>query len=174
MNGDGNALIRIVAAEMQVLPFNFLLYATSGIWRPIEWSSMGFKLLYSLYTVLMVYVMLFLMVTQFLDIVLVVDNVEDFTTNFLFFTSVISAICKVATALTRRSRIVNLIEILQQPPCRVCNQEEMDIQAKFDRSIRLVRFARIVMCKEEICCINEIDNSITGVNLFDSIAILNL
>ncbi|XP_032667812.1 odorant receptor 46a-like [Odontomachus brunneus] len=121
---------------MQILPLNFLLYAASGMWRPVEWSSASSTLLYNIYTILMVYLMCFLMLTQFLDIVLVVDNVEDFTANFLFFVSVVSVICKIITALTRRDRIVNLIEILQQPPCRVCDQEEMDIQAKFDRSIR--------------------------------------
>lgn len=124
---------------MQVLPLNFFLYAASGMWRPVEWSSNGSTLLYSIYTIFMLYLMLFLLLTQFLDIILVVDNVEDFITNFLLFISVVSAFCKIITALTRRGRIVNLIEILQRPPCRVCNQEEMYIQAKFDRSIRLVR-----------------------------------
>lgn len=123
---------------MQILSLNFFIYTVSGLWRPVEWSTISSMLLYSVYTILTVYLINFLLITQFLDIILVVDNVEDFTTNFMMFVSVLSVIFKIVTALTRRDRINNLIEILQRPPCRVCDQEEMDIQAKFDRSIRLV------------------------------------
>ncbi|XP_014485792.1 PREDICTED: odorant receptor Or1-like [Dinoponera quadriceps] len=121
---------------MQLLSLNFLLYTISGIWRPIEWSSIGSTLLYSAYTVLIIYLMTFLITTQLLDIILIVDNVEDFTANSLLFISVISAFSKMFTPLIRRGRIIDLIETLQRPPCRVCDQEEVEIQAKFDRSIR--------------------------------------
>lgn len=78
------------------------------------------------------------MVTQLLYAVFIVDNIEDFASNFLMFLSVISALFKVFTPIIRRDGIVNLIETLQGEPCKPRNKEEINIQAKFDRSIRSV------------------------------------
>lgn len=123
---------------MQILSFNFFLYTISGMWRPIEWSSKCSKILYSLLTCLTTYLLTTLMLTQLLDIILVVDNVDDFTTNSLMLLSVISVLFKIAAAITRREEIVNLIEALQKKPCKAYNEEESNIQMKFDRLIRSV------------------------------------
>ncbi|KAL6431347.1 hypothetical protein ACFW04_007176 [Cataglyphis niger] len=121
---------------MQILSFNFFLYTISGMWRPIEWSSKCSKILYSLLTCLTAYLLTTLMLTQLLDIILVVDNVDDFTTNSLMLISVISVLFKIAAAITRRDEIANLIETLQKKPCKAYNEEESNIQMKFDRLIR--------------------------------------
>ncbi|CAL1679070.1 unnamed protein product [Lasius platythorax] len=121
---------------MQILSFNFFLYTISGMWRPIEWSSKCSNMLYSVFTCFIMYLLIGLMLTQLLDLVLVIDNVDDFATNSLFFLSVISVVFKAVTAITRRDKIVHLIEILQKKPCKAYNEGESDIQMKFDRLIR--------------------------------------
>ncbi|XP_019699155.1 LOW QUALITY PROTEIN: odorant receptor 46a [Harpegnathos saltator] len=128
---------------MRILHLNFLFYTVSGVWRPIEWSSNCSKLLYSLFTVMTIYLLNFAMLTQLMDIILVIDNMDDFaTTNILFFSS---ALCKAITAVIRRDQIVNLTNILQGEPCKACNEEETAIQTRYDRLIRSCSIGYIVL-----------------------------
>ncbi|XP_029678930.1 uncharacterized protein LOC115245013 isoform X1 [Formica exsecta] len=121
---------------MQILSFNFFLYTISGMWRPIEWSSKCSKILYSLLTCLTIYLLTTLTLTQLLDIILVIDNVDDFATNSLMLLSAVSVLFKVTAVVTHRDEIINLIETLQKKPCKAYNEKESDIQMKFDRLIR--------------------------------------
>ncbi|KAM0729155.1 Odorant receptor Or1 [Formica fusca] len=121
---------------MQILSFNFFLYTISGMWRPIEWSSKCSKILYSLLTCLTIYLLTTLTLTQLLDIILVIDNVDDFATNSLMLLSAVSVLFKATAVVTHRDEIINLIETLQKKPCKAYNEEESDIQMKFDRLIR--------------------------------------
>lgn len=129
----------IATVEMQILPLNFLLYTLSGLWRPIEWSTKYSKLLYSVFTFSTVYLLAYLMLTHLLYIIFVIDNVGDFASCSPFFFSTISLLVKAITAIIYRDQIViNLVETLQEKPCKACNEDEIDIQMKFNRSIRLV------------------------------------
>ncbi|CAL1679071.1 unnamed protein product [Lasius platythorax] len=121
---------------MQILSFNFLLYTICGMWRPIKWSSKCSKMLYSVFTCFSMYLLISLTLTQLLDIILVIDNVDDFAMISLNLLSLISVIFKAVNAIIRRDKIVHLIEILQKKPCRAYNKEDNDIQMKFDRLIR--------------------------------------
>jgi len=123
---------------MQILSLNFLLYTIGGVWRPIEWSSRCSKLLYGVLTVCSLYLLLFLLLTQLLDIILVIDNVEDFTTNSLTCISLISLVFKAVVAVIRRDDIINVLQMLQDKPHKACNKGEINIQMKFDQTIRLV------------------------------------
>jgi len=124
---------------MRILPLNFLLYSIGGVWRPIEWSSNRSKMLYSLFTFFSIYSLTFLLVTQILDMIFIIENIEDCITNFLLLLSVISVLFKIAAVVTRRDQIVHVIQILQRRPCRARCEQETDIQMKFDHLIRLVR-----------------------------------
>lgn len=108
------------------------------MWRPIEWSSKCSKILYSLLTCLTIYLLTTLTLTQLLDIILVIDNVDDFATNSLMLLSAVSVLFKATAVVTHRDEIINLIETLQKKPCKAYNEEESDIQMKFDRLIRWV------------------------------------
>jgi len=134
-----NLLLLIIATvEMQILSLNFFLYTICGLWRPIEWSSKCSKLLYSMFTFSTLYLLTYLMLTHLLYIIFVIDNMDDFASCSPFFFSTISVLFKATTAVIYRDQIINLIETLQEEPCKACNEDETDIQMKFDRSIRLV------------------------------------
>nr|XP_012223401.1 PREDICTED: odorant receptor 13a-like [Linepithema humile]XP_012223402.1 PREDICTED: odorant receptor 13a-like [Linepithema humile] len=122
---------------MEILSLNFLLYTMSGVWRPIEWTSIPAKLLYGIFTCSTLYLLNFSMMTQLMDILLVVDNMDDFATTSLMFLTAIGAFCKAVTAVIRRDEIINLIKILQDKPCKPDNDDEINIQMKYDRLIRL-------------------------------------
>ncbi|XP_019885710.2 odorant receptor 46a-like [Camponotus floridanus] len=121
---------------MQTLSLNLFLYTISGMWRPIEWSSKCSKMLYSMLTCFTMCLLVILMLTQLLNIILVIDNVDDFAKNSLMFLSIVCVLFKAIAVITRRDELINLIETLQKKPCKAYNEEESDIQLKFDCMIR--------------------------------------
>lgn len=122
---------------MQILSFNFLIYTFAGIWRPVEWSSTGIKLLYNVFTSIVLFLEYFLMLTQFMDIIFI-KNIDDFVMNSLMFASVIAVICKATLVVIRRNAIINLVQILLTAPCKPRDRDEEVIQTKFDKFIRSV------------------------------------
>ncbi|XP_018372533.1 PREDICTED: uncharacterized protein LOC108767274 [Trachymyrmex cornetzi] len=128
------AFIRYI--NMQMLSLNFFIYTVSGIWRPVEWSSNGAKLLYNVFTFMVIFSEYFLVLTQFMDIVLIVDNIDDFATNTLMFLSIVAVCCKATVVVVRRNAIINLVEILLKAPYKPRDEDEVAIQTKFDKFIR--------------------------------------
>ncbi|KAF3054597.1 Odorant receptor 024 [Nylanderia fulva] len=121
---------------MQIFSLNFFMYTISGIWRPIEWSSNVAKLLYNAFTFIVIVLEYFLMLTQFMDIVLVIDNIDDFATNTLLFLTIVSVCCKATVVLVRRKSIISLVQLLMKAPYKPQDEDEMVIQAKCDEFIK--------------------------------------
>ncbi|XP_019698823.2 odorant receptor 46a isoform X3 [Harpegnathos saltator] len=121
---------------MELLSLNFFIYTMGGIWRPVEWTSGSAKLLYNVFSFCTIVPMYFLMVTQFMDLVLVVDNVDDFITNSLMFMTIVAVCCKATTAMVRRDLIIDLVQTLSREPCKPQDADEAAIQTKFDEFIR--------------------------------------
>ncbi|XP_018372522.1 PREDICTED: uncharacterized protein LOC108767263 [Trachymyrmex cornetzi] len=121
---------------MQILSLNFFIYTVGGIWRPVEWSSNGAKLLYNIFTFMIIFSEYFLVLTQFMDIILIVDNVDDFATNTLMFLTIVAVCCKATVVVVRRNAIINLVQILLKAPCKPRDEDEIAIQTKFDKFIR--------------------------------------
>ncbi|XP_025266863.1 odorant receptor Or1-like [Camponotus floridanus] len=131
---------------MKILSFNFFLYTISGMWRPIEWSSKCSKMLYSMLTCFTMYFLIIFTLTQLLDIILVIENVDDFAMNTSMLLSFMNVLFKAITVITHRDKIVNLIEILQKEPCKVYSEKEINIQMKFDCMIRSYSIKYTSMC----------------------------
>ncbi|KAF3054600.1 Odorant receptor 028 [Nylanderia fulva] len=121
---------------MQLFPLNFLMYTVGGVWRPIEWSSSVAKLLYNMFTSTILVLLYFLMVTQFMDILFVVNNIDDFATNTLMFLTIVAVTCKATIVVVRRNAIIKLVQTLLKAPCKPRDEVEMAIQKKFDKFIR--------------------------------------
>jgi len=121
---------------MQLLSRNLLLYTISGVWRPTEWTSKCSKCLYNVFTFSTIYLLNFSMLVQLMDIVLVVNNINDFSSTSLMFLTAVSTFCKAVTVVIRRDEIINLIKILEEKPCKPNNKKEINIQMKYDNLIR--------------------------------------
>ncbi|GAB1867163.1 Odorant receptor [Camponotus japonicus] len=121
---------------MQILSLNFLIYTIGGIWQPIDWSSNVAKLLYNTFTFIVLVLEYFLMLTQFMDIVLVVDNIDDFATNTLMFLTIVAVCCKATVVVVRRNSIISLVQILLKAPYKYQDEDEMAIQMKYDKFIK--------------------------------------
>jgi len=123
---------------MQLFTLNFLICYLCGIWRPSDWSSNVAKSLYNVLTFVVISSGYFLMLTQFMDIVLIVDNVDDFATNTLMFLTIVTVCCKVTVLVVRRNAIIKMVQILLKAPCKPRDEDETTIQTKFDNFIRYI------------------------------------
>lgn len=121
---------------MQILSLNFLIFTLCGMWRPSEWSSNGAKLLYNVFTFIVISSEYFLVLAQFMDIVLIVDNIDDFATNTLMFLTIVAVCCKATVVVVRRNAITNLMQVLTKTPCKPSDEDEVAIQTKFDMFLR--------------------------------------
>ncbi|XP_067203544.1 odorant receptor 46a-like isoform X2 [Linepithema humile] len=120
---------------MQILSVNFLIFTISGMWRPVEWSSNCAKLLYNVLTYVILISEYFLVTTQFMDVILVVDNIDDFSINILMCLTIIAVCCKATVIVVRRNAVIDLVQMLLKEPCKFQNEDEIAIQTKFDQFI---------------------------------------
>ncbi|KAH0953404.1 OrE8 [Eciton burchellii] len=147
---------------MQTLSLNFLIYTFGGVWRPIEWCSNQAKMLYSTYTVFVLSSLYFYVLTHFMDIVLIVDNVDDFASNSLMFLTIVAVCCKATLVVVRRNAIINLVQILLKHPYKFQDADEMAIQRKFDEFIRSYSIKYLLLC---MCTVT----AVTIVSMFNII-----
>ncbi|KMQ84089.1 odorant receptor isoform a [Lasius niger] len=71
-----------------------------------------------------------------MDILLVVDNIDDFATNTLMFLTIVAVTCKATIVVVRRNAIIKLVQTLLTAPCKPRDENEMAIQRKFNKFIR--------------------------------------
>ncbi|XP_014485797.1 PREDICTED: uncharacterized protein LOC106750174 [Dinoponera quadriceps] len=141
-----------------------VLQSLGGVWRPVEWSSSCAKLLYNALIVCVIVALYLMVLTQFLDMLLVVDNIDDFTNNSLMFVSIISVCCKATIAVIRRDRIIGLVQTLLREPYKPRNEDELTIQATFDRFIRSysIKYALLAGCSVTSVTYRSVMNVIEG------------
>ncbi|XP_012540698.1 odorant receptor Or2 [Monomorium pharaonis] len=137
---------KMAITEMRMLSRHFFAYTIGGLWRPIEWSSKYSKSLYNVFTFFTMYLFTYLLLTHGLHIIFVVDNLESLISSSSVFFSFVGLMCKATTVVVRRDRIINLLEIIQEEPCKVCDEDEIDIQMKFDRLLGLYSMPYIILC----------------------------
>lgn len=74
--------------------------------------------------------------SQLLDIILTVDNPDDFTDNFYMLLAMIVSCCKMLSMLMNRKNIAILTNILTEKPCRPLESDEMEIYHRFDKGVQ--------------------------------------
>ncbi|XP_025156405.1 odorant receptor 46a isoform X1 [Harpegnathos saltator] len=150
---------------MELLALNFFIYTMGGIWRPVEWTSGCAKLLYSVFSFCTIVPMYLFMLTQFMDLVLVVDNVDDFITNSLMFMTIVAVCCKATIAMLRRDVIIDLVQTLSREPCKPQDADEVAIQTKFDEFIRSCSIKYSILATSSLTCvtIRSVLNAMQGI-----------
>lgn len=76
------------------------------------------------------------MVPQFMDIVLNVDNADDFTNTFYVMLAMVIAFCKMLGMLLNRKNIEMLTNVLDENPFRPLGPDEIEIRQKFNNLIQ--------------------------------------
>ncbi|XP_011694238.1 PREDICTED: putative odorant receptor 85d [Wasmannia auropunctata] len=75
-----------------------------------------------------------------MDLILTVDNADDFTENFYVTLAMVVSCCKMFSLLKNRNNIAELIDILMKKPCRPTEHDEIEIRQKFDNLIQTNTF----------------------------------
>jgi len=123
---------------MQVLNFTFRILMICGCWIPDSCTTLYKRLVYHFYTILILLLIHTFMLSQLMDLILTVDNPDDFTDNFYMLLAMIVSCCKMFTLLMNRSNIAILIDILVRKPCKPIKSDEIKIQQKFDKHVQWV------------------------------------
>ncbi|XP_076679569.1 uncharacterized protein LOC143374904 [Andrena cerasifolii] len=117
---------------MQILRRLCILLTVCGFSRPPTWTSKSKRFLYDVYTICVFMVLYALVVFELLDLVLVVDNQDDFSDNFYVTLSMFVTCIKMWNLLFTRRNIALLFETLQEEPFLPLDTEEMEIRSRFD------------------------------------------
>ncbi|RLU18915.1 ObirOr5-E19 [Ooceraea biroi] len=120
---------------MRILGFTFKILMSCGCWIPNSWRSPHRRLMYHVYTIFILMLINTFTLSQFLDIILTVDNADDFTDNFYMMLAMIVSCFKMFSLLINRGNIAMLTDILMKGPCKPLEQEEIEIRQKFDKLI---------------------------------------
>ncbi|XP_071631630.1 odorant receptor 10-like isoform X2 [Temnothorax longispinosus] len=96
---------------MQVLEFTLKILTVVGCWPPDSWTTLCKRTVYNIYTTFVVLLLCTFLLFQLLDIILNVDNTDDFTDTFYF--------------------------MLAMKPFIPLEADEIEIRHKFDRTIQI-------------------------------------
>lgn len=122
--------------KMNVLEFPFKVLTICGCWQPESWTSIYKRIMYRMYTILIILIVNSFVLSQFVDIILIVDNTDDFCDNFCILLPMIITCFKLFSLLANRKSIIKLTNILTKEPCKPLKPKEINIHYKFDKGIQ--------------------------------------
>lgn len=121
---------------MQVLEFTLKILMVVGCWPPSSWSSLCKRTVYNAYTVFMSLSLFTFMLSQLMDIILNVDNTDDFADTFYIMLALVISCCKMTGLLVNRKNIGTLINILIQEPFIPLEADEIEIRQRYEKTIQ--------------------------------------
>ncbi|XP_011640454.2 odorant receptor Or1-like [Pogonomyrmex barbatus] len=122
---------------MRVLGLTLKILTSCGCWIPNSWTSPYKRAMYYAYTTFIFLLINTFTLSQFLDLILIVDNADDFIDNFYILLAMIISCSKMFSLLINRNNIVLLTEILTKNPCKPVEDDELEIRQKFDKIIEI-------------------------------------
>ncbi|KAL0116278.1 hypothetical protein PUN28_011243 [Cardiocondyla obscurior] len=138
---------------MRILDSTFKFLTFCGCWRPDSWSSPCKRIIYHMHTFVVVMLINTFTLSQLLDIILTVDNADDFTDNFYVLLAMVVSCCKLCSMLVNQKNIATLTNILTERPCKPLEQKEMDIYLKYDKSAQTNTIHYAILVESTCVCI---------------------
>ncbi|XP_032691306.1 uncharacterized protein LOC116853990 [Odontomachus brunneus] len=124
--------------KTRVLQFPLITLTIAGCWPPNSCSTFCKRAVYNVYTIIVASLLFTFMVPQFMDIVLNVDNADDFTDTFYVMLAMVIAFCKILGLLLNRKNIEMIMGALVEKPFSPLGPDEIEIRQKFDNLIQYV------------------------------------
>ncbi|XP_039309023.1 odorant receptor 46a [Solenopsis invicta] len=121
---------------MHVLKLTLAIFMFSGCFRPLSWTSPFKRRVYNIYRLYVISMIYFFSMAQFMDIVLNVDNPNDFTDTLNMVTTSSAACYKLFIVWFNYQKIAALINCLTEEPFKPLNLGEVEIRQQYDRIIR--------------------------------------
>lgn len=122
--------------KMSVLKLTITILTIAGCWQPFMLTSLIKRTLYNAYTLLLISIMYTFACTQFMDIVLNVDNPEDLTSTLYSMLIVFVSCYKIVNFWMDHDSVAALIRNLTEGLFKPLVPEEMVIQRRFDKMIQ--------------------------------------
>ncbi|XP_076241167.1 uncharacterized protein LOC143183504 [Calliopsis andreniformis] len=122
-----------IKSTMQLLQRVCILLTICGCSAPSSWTSPFKKILYKIYSIFVFLTIHTLCIFQILDLVLIVDNQDDFSDNFYVTLGVFVTCIKMCNLLFTRRNIMLMIGTLQKEPFSPQDIEEMEIQIRYHK-----------------------------------------
>ncbi|KAL0116268.1 hypothetical protein PUN28_011241 [Cardiocondyla obscurior] len=111
------------------------------------------RVIYNIYTVFVILLLFTFMLPQLMDVVLNVDNTDDFTDTFYILLAMIISCCKMVGLLINRKNIEILTNILTQKPFIPLEADEIKIRQKFDKTIQINTLRYTVLVEATCACV---------------------
>ncbi|XP_032691026.1 uncharacterized protein LOC116853856 [Odontomachus brunneus] len=128
--------MKTLTPRMHVLKLTCTIVMIAGCLRPQSWTSLPKRVAYNIYRLYVISMLYTFSMTQFLDMVLVIDNAEDFTDNLNMMITVTAACYKMFLMWISYEDVAALINKLNEEPFKPLDRSEMEIRQKFDHIIR--------------------------------------
>lgn len=120
---------------MQIMQVPLKILMVAGCWPPISWSPIC-RMIYNIYTIFITLLLLTFMLPQLMDIILIVDNPDDFTDTFYVMLAMFMACCKMFSLLLNRKNIKIFVDMLIEKPFRPLEPDEIKVRQKFNNMIQ--------------------------------------
>ncbi|XP_012057565.1 PREDICTED: odorant receptor 46a, isoform B-like [Atta cephalotes] len=132
---------------MRVLKFTLLVCAFAGCWQPISWTSLFKHIIYKTYAMFLVSSLYIFSISQFMNIVLNVENSDEFTDSLYMMLTVFVAGYKQVYMWIDRKNIMVIINVLNEKPFAACEIQELKIQQKFEKMVQnsTLRYLILIM-----------------------------
>ncbi|KAG5336422.1 OR94B protein, partial [Acromyrmex charruanus] len=124
------------AIKMHTLKLTFLIVVFVGCFRPLSWTSLFMRVIYNLYRLFIVTILYIFAFLQFMDIMINVDNPDDFTNILYMALNVSVSGFKLLIMWLNYNNVTTLITILNKEPFKPLDLSELKIRQKFDKIIR--------------------------------------
>ncbi|XP_043526090.1 uncharacterized protein LOC122537170 [Frieseomelitta varia] len=129
-NGEFQPILKMTVHTLQC---SRIFLSICGCLPPSSWTSSFTKSLYNIYT-LFVWLLIFSLASaQILDIIINVENQDQFSDNFYITLVVFVCGCKLSIMLKNRRTILSLIDSLENEPFSTINDEEVEIRSKINK-----------------------------------------
>lgn len=121
---------------MHILNLTFFIVTFVGCFRPPSWTSLFKRVIYTLYRLFIIIILYTFAFLQFMDIVLNVDNPDDFTNNLYMMLNVSVSGYKLLIMWINYTNIATLINKFSEEPFKPLDSGELEIYRKYDKLIR--------------------------------------
>ena len=127
-----------MSGEFAPIPFRVL--KCIGLWRPIDWPA-RLNFAYSVFTSMILVVLVTIWLFVLIAVCQMPVNDDLFAENVFMMFALLNAIFKASNVLLSRERIINMLNMIQDERwCKLRNDEEIEIQNRYSKTIRFVLY----------------------------------
>lgn len=121
---------------MRLLKFTLLVCGFAGCWQPPSWTSLFKHIIYKTYAMFLVSALFIFSISQFMNIILNVENSDEFTDSLYMMLTVFVAGYKQVYMWVDRKNIIVIFNVLNEKPFAACETREVMIQQKYEKIIQ--------------------------------------